>query len=673
LTIVGIVLFAAGVFLTYSSFGLRLAPPITPVLFAAAYLLVARDVLMSAGKNIASGRIFDENFLMAVASIGAFVIGEYPEAVAVILFYNVGEYLQGRAVRHSKKSISALMDIRPDSANVIREDGSFDEVAAENVQVNALILIKPGERVPLDGVVEDGVSAMDTKALTGESLPCDVKKGDRVLSGFVNGQGLLRVRVAKAFSESTASRIIEMVESAGGRKAKTENFITTFARYYTPAVVGVAVLLAIVPPLAGAGSFADWIYRALVFLVVSCPCALVISIPLSFFGGIGAASSRGVLVKGGNFLEALNRVDTVVFDKTGTLTEGEFNVVEILPADGRSREDVLRLGALAERHSTHPIAVSICETYDAAANGTENPADGLEIEEIAGRGARVSANGTENPAGGLEIEEIAGRGARVSANGTENPAGGLEIEEIAGRGVRASSNGKVILAGSGALLKADGVQAPELECAGTVVYIAENGEYCGAIIIADRVKRDSAAAINELRKRRVDKIIMLTGDNRRIAGSVAESLGIDRVEAELLPNEKLDIIEEIISAKETLDRPKNRKKVLFAGDGINDAPVLARADIGVAMGGVGSDAAIEAADVVIMNDEPSKLAVAIDIARNTHRIVWQNIFFALGVKGLVLLLAAAGFATMWEAVFADVGVALIATLNAVRAGHGVRR
>jgi Cd2+/Zn2+-exporting ATPase len=512
------------------------------------------------------------------------------------------------------------MDIRPDVANPIR-DGEAVRTPAEDVRVGELILVRPGEKIPLDGEIEEGVTTLDTRALTGESLPRDAGPGDAVLSGFINGRGLLRVRVGKAFADSTASRIMEMMEKAADRKAKTENFITIFASRYTPAVVGIAVLLAVAPPLAGFGAFSEWAYRALVFLVVSCPCALVISIPLGFFGGLGAASAKGILIKGGNFLEALNRVDAVVFDKTGTLTKGRFRVAEILPASGFSEDEILSLGALAERHSTHPIAVSVCELY-AKRGGTEEN-DASEITELAGFGMRV-----------------------------RNAAG----EEI--------------LAGNRRLMDRENVEVPALDKAGTMVYIALKGRFAGAIVIADELRPDSREAVDALRARGVGEIAMLTGDNRRIAESIGDELGLDAVESELLPGDKVDALERIASRARAAGG-KKRGFVLFAGDGVNDAPVLAGADIGVAMGGIGSDAAIEAADIVIMNDEPSKIATAIDIARSTRRIVWQNIALALGVKLFVLALAALGFATMWEAVFADVGVAVLATLNAVRAGRGL--
>jgi Cd2+/Zn2+-exporting ATPase len=585
-----------------------------------AYLLIGRYVLTTAFKNILRGRVFDENFLMTIASIGAFVIGEYPEAVAVMLFYEVGEYFQGRAVRHSRKSISALLDIRPDTAN-IQVDGEIREIAAERVNVGDVILIRPGDKVPLDGTVISGNSSMDTKALTGESLPADVGEGDTVLSGSINGQGLLNVRVTKHFAESTASKIIDLVEHAGTKKAKTENFITVFARYYTPAVVAIAAALAILPPIFGAGAFADWVYRGLVFLVVSCPCALVISIPISFFGGVGAASARGILVKGGNYLEALNRVDTVIFDKTGTLTAGEFRVTAVMAAEGVREDRVLRIAAGAESSSTHPIAVSILEKF----------------REVGGE---------------IDLDEIG------------------DIVEKPGFGVRARVKDDVVLVGNTRLMDEEGVSYPRIETAGTMVCVAVNGQYTGMLLVADEVKADSRKAVDGLRRRGVGRVLMFTGDNAATAAKIGAELGLDDCEAGLLPHRKVEALERVLAEKASTEPDeKKRGKTVFVGDGINDAPVLARADVGFAMGGLGSDAAIEAADIVIMNDEPSKILTALDIAKKTRKIVWENIGFALGIKAVVLALAAVGIANMWEAVFADVGVALLATLNALRAGR----
>ena len=586
-----------------------------------AYILVGKDVLKEAGSNIIKGQIFDENFLMAIASLGAFVIGEYPEAVGVMIFYSIGEYLQGRAVTHSKKSISDLMDIRPDVAN-IKTGGGTKEVPADTIKEGDYIVVKPGEKVPLDGTIVEGESSIDTKALTGESMPVDMRKGDQVLSGSINGQSLIVVEVTKIFSESTASKIIDMVENAGSKKAKTENFITVFARYYTPAVVAVATLLAIVPPILGFGPFSQWIYRGLVFLVVSCPCALVISIPLGFFGGIGAASSNGILVKGGNYLEALNKVDAVVFDKTGTLTTGQFKVREIVGENGFEKKEILKYAAYAEGNSTHPIGVSIVDKY----------------VQITGKN--------------INTEEI------------------KSITEKAGHGISVNAFEKDITVGNERLMKDEGIKVTNDPDTGTVVYVAVDGKAAGYLKISDEVKDDSGKAIAGLKERGIGKLVMLTGDTEKIADRIGKKLGITDIKAQLLPNQKVEAIEQIIGEEEASNHNERRRgKVAFVGDGINDAPVLARADVGIAMGGVGSDAAIEAADIVIMNDEPSKIPLALDISRKTKKIVWQNIIFALGVKAIVLVLAALGLAGMWAAVFADVGVALIATVNSVRAGR----
>lgn len=623
LFLLGVLLFVVGV--GVSIMGDQVAWWVRLLLFFLAYVCVGKEVLIASAKNIAKGQIFDENFLMAIASIGAFAIGEYPEAVAVMLFYRTGEYVQGKAISHSKRSISALMDIRPDTANLKNDEG-IKEVPAQNIKVGEIIVIKVGEKVPLDGVILEGISTMDTSALTGESLPQDVLEGSKVLSGSINGQGFLTVKVEKAFGESTASKIIELVENASNKKAKTENFITKFARYYTPAVVGIATALAILPPLMNMGSFSDWLYRALVFLVVSCPCALVISIPLGFFGGIGAASSKGILIKGSNYLEALNSVDTVVFDKTGTLTTGVFSVTEIKNAEGFTKEEVLEYGAYAENHSTHPIAVSIKKMY-CQGNAL------MEEEKI------------------IHADRILG------------------IEERAGFGIKATLDGNIVLAGNARLMDEEKVLFQREDEVGTVVYLAVNGKYAGSIIIADEAKKDAKDAIKGLKQVGIKKTVMLTGDSRKIGDKIGAELGIDQIHAELLPHQKVEVLEGMFEAKKKESQGKNLAKIIFVGDGINDAPVLARADIGIAMGGVGSDAAIEAADLVIMNDEPSKIITAIQIAKKTRKIVWQNIVLALGVKAIVLLLGAFGIATMWEAVFADVGVAILAVLNAVRAGR----
>lgn len=599
--------FAVGVIL----FVLALCGPAAGIrvpLFLAAYLLVGSNVLLRALSNIADGRIFSEYFLMSIATIGAFAIGEYPEGVAVMLFYQIGEFFQGRAVNRSRKSIATLMDIRPDFAN-LKTGETIKVVAPEEIEVGDRILVKPGEKIPLDGVVVEGRSTLDTSALTGESLPREVEPGAEVLSGSINQNGVLTVEVSKRFGDSTVTKILDLVQNAGSRKAQLENFITKFARYYTPAVVLAALLLAFIPPLFVPGAaFSDWLKRALVFLVVSCPCALVISIPLSFFGGIGAASRSGILIKGGNYLEALNDVDTVVFDKTGTLTKGVFKVVEIVNFGRLSDQMLLKHAAAAESYSNHPIALSIRNAY------------GQEIDQS-------------------EIEDY---------------------EEISGYGIKAKSSGENILVGNTRLMEREGVCCEQAEAYGTAVHLAVNGSHAGYLTIADEVKQDSARAIRDLRAAGVKRIAMLTGDRRAVGDKIAREMGVDEAYTELLPAQKVEKLEE-------LEREKSTKgKLVAVGDGINDAPLLARADIGVAMGGVGSDAAIEAADVVLMTDEPSKLVDAIKIAKRTHRIVWQNVIFALGVKAVILILGAMGIATMWEAVFGDVGVALIAVLNAMR-------
>jgi Zn2+/Cd2+-exporting ATPase len=579
------------------------------IFFAAAYLVFGGTVLLKAARNIAVGKIFDENFLMAIATLGAFAIGEYPEGVAVMVFYQVGELLQDSAVDRSRRSISRLVDIRPDYAN-LKENDQVRKVSPEEVLPGAVIIIRPGERVPLDGVVVGGGSALDLSALTGESLPLDVTIGDEVLSGSVNKTGLLTVKVTSIFSDSTVNRILSLVENASARKARTEQFITRFAAYYTPAVVGAALLLAFVPPLVIPGqALATWAYRALVFLVISCPCALVISIPLGFFGGIGGASKKGILVKGGNYLEALSSVDTVIFDKTGTLTRGTFKVSSILPADGYSEEELLRFGAAAAFHSSHPVSVSIL---------------------------RASGNGVA----GSDLESY-----------TEFP----------GRGVEVSYRGKNVLMGSARLMDEKGIAYGGDSDKLTRVHLAVGGFYAGSITVADQLKEDALDAVRRLRELGVSKIVMLTGDKKQVAGEIGNQLGLDRVYAELLPDQKLEMIEKLERENIT------GKKHVFVGDGINDAPSLARAEIGVAMGGIASDAAIEAADIVLMTGQPSKLADAIVVARKTRRIVIQNIVLALGVKAVIMSLGILGLASMWAAVFADVGVALLAVLNALRA------
>ena len=572
-----------------------------------AYVILGWDVVWQAVKNITRGQVFDEHFLMSVSTIGAFAIGEYPEAVAVMLFYQVGEFFQSLAVKRSRKSISDLMDICPDSATVKR-NGVLQVVSPESVAVGEIIVVKPGEKIPLDGIVVDGESMLDTKALTGESVPRSIRKGDEALSGCINQSGLLTLKVTKSFGESTVSKITDLVENASARKAPTENFITTFARYYTPVVVGMAAVLAIIPPLVLGGGWSEWLRRGFVFLIVSCPCALVISIPLTFFGGIGAASKRGVLVKGGNYLEALNKVSVVVFDKTGTLTKGVFEVANIIPAAGYQKEQVLEYAAQAESYSNHPIAKSILATY------------GKPIDQ----------------------KQFSG------------------FEEISGHGISVMVQGKKVLAGNSKLMESEKIAYAACDAAGTKFYVAADGSYVGCILIADEVKPDSKCAIAELKKIGVEKTVMLTGDDERIGKSVADELGLDAYYAQLLPDQKVEKLE-------MLDKQKRQgSKLAFVGDGINDAPVLARADVGIAMGGLGSDAAIEAADVVLMTDEPSKLVEAIDVAKATKRIVMQNIVIALGIKSVFLVLGALGMAGMWEAVFGDVGVTIIAVLNAMR-------
>ena len=577
------------------------------LIFLVAYLLVGSDVLYKALRNITKGRIFDENFLMSVATIGAIAIGELSEAVGVMLFYKIGEYLQELAVGKSRKSISELMQIRPDMAN-LKLGNTIKVVNPEDVNIGDYIIVKPGEKVPLDGVVIEGSSMMDTSALTGESVLRTVKKGDNLLSGFINKNALLTVQVTKDFSESTASKILDMVENASSKKSKTENFISVFSRYYTPIVVGLALLIAILPPIFMQGAtFSEWIHRGLIFLVVSCPCALVLSIPLSYFSGIGVASKQGVLIKGSNYLEALRYVDTVVFDKTGTLTEGVFDVVKVKPIN-ISEDELIKFASIAEVNSNHPIAKSILNYYN----------------------------------------------KEINLNNIE------EYEEIASHGIRVKYENNIILAGNEKLMASNNIKIEKSTDVGTVVYIAINNEFKGYIVIADKIKTDSEEAIRLIKEQGIKETVMLTGDNKEVANFVAKKLKLDKVFSNLLPNEKVEKIEELY---------KNRiekEKIAFVGDGINDAPVLARVDVGIAMGGLGSDAAIEAADVVIMTDEPSKIAQGIKISKKTYKIVWQNIIFALGIKIIVMVLGATGIASMWDAVFADVGVALIAVLNAMR-------
>ena len=577
------------------------------LMYLVPYLIIGYDIILKAARNIRNGQIFDENFLMMIATFGAFGVKEFSEAVAVMLFYQVGELFQSYAVGKSRQSISDMMDICPEYAN-IEDDGKLVQVDPDEVAVGSVIVVKPGERIPLDGVVVEGDSLIDTAALTGESVPRRAKTGDEIISGCVNGSGTLKVRVTKEFGDSTVAKILELVENASSKKAKVENFITRFARYYTPVVTIGALLLAILPPLILGGGWGEWISRACIFLVISCPCALVISVPLGFFGGIGAASRLGVLVKGSNYLEAVAEVTTVVFDKTGTLTKGEFKVQELFP-EGISGEALLETAAYGEGYSTHPIANSIKDAY------------------------------------GKEID--------VSRIG--------QAEEIAGHGICIPVDGKEILIGNEKLMKAKEISYTPCKSAGTIVYVAVEGSFAGAIVIADSVKEGAKEAIARMKQVGVKKCVMLTGDRKEAAQAVAAELGIDEVHAELLPGDKVSKVEELLKGQEGKD------KLAFVGDGINDAPVLTRADIGIAMGSMGSDAAIEAADVVLMDDDVRKIASVVKISRKTLTIVKQNIIFALAVKALVLLLGALGMANMWEAVFADVGVSVIAILNAMRA------
>lgn len=578
------------------------------VLFIISYLLVGGKVLLTALKNLRRGQIFDENFLMSIATIGAIAIKQYPEAVAVMIFYEIGELFQGYAVNTSRKSITSLMNVRAEYANLLTKDGEI-RVKPESVKIDDILVLKPGERVPLDGIIIDGTGSIDTSALTGESMPREVEENVEILSGSINLNSVIKMKVTKTFGESAISRILDMVENAGSRKAETEKFITKFCRYYTPVVVLLAIVLAVVPPfIFKDANFSTWLYRSLSFLVVSCPCALVVSVPLGLFAGIGAASKKGILVKGGNYLEAMKDIDTVVFDKTGTLTKGNFKVTEI-NAQGISREELLKIAAIGESFSNHPIAQSIVREY------------GKEIDKN-------------------EIKDY---------------------EELSGYGIKAVIDNREALIGNYKLMKKHEIKCNEVDTVGTTVYVAINGKYSGNIIIEDEIKQDSKLAIKKLKEIGVKKVVVLTGDNKKVAEKVAAQLGIDEVYSELLPIDKVTNVEKLIS------QHNKNKKLAFVGDGINDAPVLARADIGVAMGGIGSDAAIEAADVVLMRDNPISLADGIMTARKTNKILWQNISFALGIKTLVLILITFGKSSMWGAVFADVGVTLIAVLNSMRA------
>nr|WP_312579728.1 heavy metal translocating P-type ATPase [Sedimentibacter sp.] len=599
--VIGGAIFAAGIIFNFQDW-------LELTIFLISYIIVGGSVVLRAIKGITRGQVFSEHFLMSVATIGAFFIGEYPEGVAVMMFYLVGELFQDMAIDHSRKSISSLMDIRPDYAN-LKVGNELKKVSPEDVSIGDIIVVKPGEKIPLDGKVIEGTSMVDTSALTGESVPRELEPGNDALSGFINKNGVLTVEVTKDYSESTVSKILDLVQNASSRKAPTEQFITKFARYYTPVVVFGALALAIIPPLVIPGAtFSQWIYRALVFLVISCPCALVISIPLGFFGGIGGASKRGILVKGSNYLEALNNVEIVIFDKTGTLTKGVFKVTETNPQNDYTEEELIEYAAYAESYSNHPIALSIMSAYN----------------------------------------------TEIDKNRIEN------YQEIAGHGIKVDVNGKEVLAGNTRLMVSENIKYNDVETLGTVVHVAINNKYAGNIVISDEVKEDSAHAIKELKSLGIKKTVMLTGDLKTVGDKIGKQLGLDEVYSELLPADKVDKLELLDSKKS----PKG--KLVFVGDGINDAPVLARADIGMAMGGLGSDAAIEAADIVIMTDEPSKIATAIKVAKRTRNIVVQNIVLALGVKSIFLVLGATGVASLWEAVFADMGVAIIAILNAMR-------
>ena len=605
---------------------------INRAIYLISYAIVGAEIVIVAIKNIFKGEVFDEHFLMAVATIGAISIGEYPEAVAVMLFYQIGEIFQDYAVDKSKKSITELMDIRPDYANVKREDKIL-KVKPEEVKINEIIIVKPGEKIPLDGIVIDGESMVDTSSLTGESLPKNVKKDEEVLSGCINQSGTITIKVTKEYGESTVHKILDLVENASNKKSKSENFITKFAKYYTPIVVILAVMLAIIPPIIlRDGNFTNWLYRALTFLVVSCPCALVISIPLGFFGGIGGASKKGILVKGSNYLEALANTETVVFDKTGTLTEGVFEVQEIKTAkeiqDEKlketkqepekikiseiTKEELLKTVAICENDSNHPIANSVKNAY-------------------------VKQNNE-----------------KINTSNLKN------VQEISGKGISATIEGKEVLVGNQKLMKDKDIKYIQCKSVGTILYVSIEGKFAGYIVISDKIKQDSKEAISSLNKNGVKKTVMLTGDKKEVAEKVSKQIGIDEVYAELLPDGKVKKVEELLQTKET------KGKLVFVGDGINDAPVLALSDIGIAMGGLGSDAAIEAADVVIMTDEPSKVSKSIDIAKKTMKIVKENIIFAIAIKIIVLILGACGVATMWGAVFADVGVSILAILNSLR-------
>lgn len=578
------------------------------VLYVLSYLVVGFDVLKEAVENIFKGEFFDENFLMSVATIGAFGIKEFPEAVAVMLFYQIGEYFQSYAVDQSRKSISGLMDIRPDYAN-LKLEGELEKKSPEEIKIGDIIVVKPGEKVPLDGIVLEGNSMLDTSALTGESVPKEIKENDEILSGCINLNGVLSVRVKKEYEESTVSKILDLVENASNKKATSENFITKFSKYYTPVVVFLAILIAIIPPIVTKTNFVEWLYRALTFLVVSCPCALVISVPLSFFSGIGSASKKGILVKGSNYLELLSKTEIAVFDKTGTLTEGVFDVQKVFNTENFDKTEILELAAYCESYSNHPISISIQKSF------------------------------------GKEIQK-----ERISNS-----------KEIAGKGIISTVDNREVACGNIKLMAELGLEVDNVKEIGTCIYVAIDKKYAGYIIISDKIKKDSKEAIQKLKKEGIKKTVMLTGDNKDVAENVNKELNLDEIYSGLLPLDKVNKVEELLKNK------SKDSKLAFVGDGINDAPVLARADIGIAMGGLGSDAAIEAADIVIMTDEPSKIATAMKISRKTLKIVYQNISFAIIVKVAVLVLSALGIATMWSAVFADVGVTVLAVLNSFRA------
>jgi len=599
--VIGVIVFLAAVIFKFEY-------RIEFILFFISYIIIGGEVLINAFKNILKGKVFDENFLMSIATIGAFIIGEYPEAVSVMLFYEIGEYFQGKAVDHSRKSISTLLDIRPDYANIETNEG-IKKVDPNKIEIGQYIIVKPGEKVPLDGIVVEGNSFVDTSNITGESVPRSIQPGDNILSGFVNKEGLLKVRTIKKFGESTVSKILDLVENSSKQKANIEKFITRFSKYYTSVVVFSAIALAFIPPLFFHQDLSTWIYRALIFLVASCPCALVVSIPLGFFGGIGGASKSGILVKGGNYLEGLSMADTIVFDKTGTLTKGIFEVTEVEGAKDYSEDDILKLAAYGEIFSNHPIAKSIVKQY------------------------------------GKEIDK-----SQIS-----------NYREIPGKGIEVTVEESKVLLGNAKLLQEHGLKVADKSSIGTVVYVSKDEEYIGNIVISDEIRDESKETIKELKALGIRKTIMLSGDKKTTAEQVGKEIGIDEIYGELLPQEKVEMMDRILKNK------KGKKKVIFVGDGVNDAPVIARADVGISMGGMGSDAAVEASDVVIMDDEISKVKTAINISHNTNRIVRENVVFALGVKMVVLILGALGIANMWSAVFADVGVALISVFNSIRA------